>query len=87
MQGGHTTQNLLFRPPGKGVLLKQIGSELWHVSHAVKPGTLGLSSASCSPSCLGHRAQALGRPSQPIFFKESRSRGAERSWDLNGSGR
>lgn len=43
VQGGHTTQNL-----------KQIGSELWQVNEACKPGVLGLSSASHSPTCLGH---------------------------------
>lgn len=43
MRGSHGTQNL-----------KQIGFELWHVSQAVKPCILGLSSASYSPICSGH---------------------------------
>lgn len=43
MRGGHGTQNL-----------KQIGSELWHMSQAVKPYILGLSSTFYSLICLGH---------------------------------
>ena len=53
----------------------QIGSELWQVSRAVKPGILGLSSASHNPTCLGQGGKGLGKPSQPTFHRSPEARG------------
>lgn len=59
VQGGPTTHNLLYMKTGWG------GSELWHVSQAVKPGTLGLSFC-LHPSSLGvHKPQETGFSLRP----------------------
>lgn len=82
VQGGHTTQNLLFRflPKNlhKNVSLKQIVSELWHVSHAVKPGILGLSSASHGLTCAGHGGTSLAEAfsaCRPVGVQRARGAG------------
>lgn len=56
----------------------QVGSELWQVSQAVKPGIPALSSASHNPSCLGQGGKGLGKPSQPNFCRSPEARGRGR---------
>lgn len=58
--------------------LEQIGSELWYVSQAVKPGILRLSSASHSPRDMV--GQAVGKSSRPVFSRSPEAR------ELRGAG-